>query len=346
MAGLTGSYLTQRHGRDRRFLQSRFSANATCLRPIAAQSKRLSISRIARRTLPEVHSLATTDLVARRGERITTFDLASSARSESRRQPMNEQETQAFEYAERLLAVAIDVVGAAQVDIGVTWPREPKIIGLILLCRSISNFRAALVLVRENNVLEARILNRCLYENELWIAALRERGVNFIEEMRSDEAHARRSLAQLTLEVTGRQGANANDENGMLLRSVLNDLSRHFPKPRKLHADRTARQTVVELAYVEYARLSLDAVHCSLTALNRHVTVERSIPTQTAVTVNVEAQMMAGERLDTMLHLCRALMGVAIAANELLSFTPVSGRLTALVEEFERNGWVRGETVA
>ena len=78
---------------------------------------------------------------------------------------MNEEENKAFAYASRLLGVAIDVVAAAQVELSTDWAREPKIIGLALLCRSISNFRAALVLVRENNVLEARILNRCIYEN-------------------------------------------------------------------------------------------------------------------------------------------------------------------------------------
>jgi hypothetical protein len=100
---------------------------------------------------------------------------------------------------------------------------------LTLLCRSISNFRAALILVRENNVLEACILNRCLYEKELWIAALRERGVEFLEEMRSDEAHARRSLAQLTLEISGRHGADVDNEGVMILCGILNDLSRRFP---------------------------------------------------------------------------------------------------------------------
>jgi hypothetical protein len=254
---------------------------------------------------------------------------------------MNEEETKAFSYAERLLGVAIDVVGAAQVDLTENWNREPKIIALTLLCRSISNFRAAMILVREDNVLEARILNRCIYENELWIAALRERGVDFIEDMRGDEAHARRSLAQLTLEISGRHGADTANEGAMQLRGILNNLSEHFPKPKKLHADKTAKATVIELAYVDYARLSLDAVHCSMTALNRHVTVERISPEGTEVTVNVEARIMPTERLSTILHLCRALTGAAITANELLGFTSMSGKLAAMVEEFDGNGWVK-----
>jgi len=253
---------------------------------------------------------------------------------------MSEEEDKAFAYANKLLGVAIDLVGAARVDISGNWSREPKIIGLALLCRSISNFRGALVLIQANNVLEARILNRCIYENELWIAALRERGVAFIEDMRSDEVHAQRSLAQLTLEISGRHCADANNEGGMQLRGILNELSKRVPKPKKLHADKTARETVVELAYVEYARLSLDAVHCSLTALGRHITKETVSPERTEITINVEARIAPTERLATLLHLCRALTGAAIGANELLGFTSVSQRLTEMVEEFENNGWV------
>ena len=180
-----------------------------------------------------------------------------------------------------------------------------------------------------------------MYENELWIAALRERGVEFIEEMRSDEAHARRSLAQLTLEISGRHGADVDNEGSMVLRGILNDLSKHFPKPKKLHADKTAKATVIELAYVEYARLSLDAVHCSMTALNRHIIKERVSPDRTDITVNVKARISETERLATILHLCRALTGVAITANELLGFTTVSERLAAMVDEFKQNGWVK-----
>jgi hypothetical protein len=49
----------------------------------------------------------------------------------------------------RLLNVAIGVVGAApeHVELTENWARDPKIVGLTILCRSISNFRAALLLV-------------------------------------------------------------------------------------------------------------------------------------------------------------------------------------------------------
>jgi hypothetical protein len=84
-----------------------------------------------------------------------------------------EQET--LEFADKLYASAMNVVGAATGPIDNKWNRDPKIIGLTILCRTLSTFKAALILVRANQVMEARMLARPLYENCLWIAALRER---------------------------------------------------------------------------------------------------------------------------------------------------------------------------
>jgi hypothetical protein len=41
-----------------------------------------------------------------------------------------------------------------------------------------------------------------MYENLLWMGALRERGQVFVGEMLQDEAFNRQALAQLTLRVT------------------------------------------------------------------------------------------------------------------------------------------------
>ena len=67
-------------------------------------------------------------------------------------------------YYEKLMSAAIDVVGAAKIELSQDWARDPKIVGLTILCRSISNFRAAMLLVQQRHVAEARALGRCLYE--------------------------------------------------------------------------------------------------------------------------------------------------------------------------------------
>jgi hypothetical protein len=253
---------------------------------------------------------------------------------------MTAEEEKALEFADRLYIGAIEIVGAAHIEIEGNWNRDPKIIAINLLSRSISFFRGALVLMRENHVLEARVLARCLYENLLWIGALMERGTAFVEEMASDEAFNRKSLGELALRIASKKGGNVDDENGLKLRGLMNRLAEQYPDPKKLSAKQTAATGVVEASYVEYQRFSLDAVHCSITALGRHLSSERVGDKHTVVTINVEPTMLPTEFSSTIRHLCRALMGVAVAANEKVGFTSASEQLNSLVSEFERNGWV------
>jgi len=94
----------------------------------------------------------------------------------------------AIAFSERLLGVAIDTVASSKVEITELGARDPKIVALALLCRTISNFKGAMVMVREDLIIEAQTLTRCCYENLIWIAALRDRGSQFVNDMLNDEA--------------------------------------------------------------------------------------------------------------------------------------------------------------
>ena len=254
--------------------------------------------------------------------------------------PLDSETAKATSYAEKLLKAAIDLLGAAAgIELNKNWARDPKIVALTLLCRSASNFRAAVLLVRQGHVMEARSLVRCLYENLLWMGALRERGLSFIENMVQDEAFNRKVLGELALKLSSQHGTSVDDAESLTLRAMLKQLAEQFPTTKKLHANKTASESAVETAYIEYARLSLDATHCSVTALGRHLSSE-VIDGQAGLTVSIEARTNSAERLSTVLHACRALTGTAIGANELLGFTGISAELAKLVREFEQNGWV------
>jgi hypothetical protein len=260
---------------------------------------------------------------------------------------MDAECTKAIEYSERLMSTAIDVVGAAKVELSQDWARDPKIVGLTILCRSISNFRAAMLLVQQRHVMEARALGRCLYENLLWMGALRQRGVDFVQDMLKDEAFNRQSLGELTLRLSKKHGADVSSPDSLTLRSIIKGIGKKFPEPKKLNASKTAAEGAVETAYVEYARLSLDGVHCSVTALGRHLSRKQIAKNRTELVVSVEARTSDAEILSTILHSCRALMGVAVGANEILGFTIVSAQLGAMVTDFEKNGWgARAEAAA
>ena len=252
---------------------------------------------------------------------------------------MNEETQKAIEYSEKLMSAAIAVVGAAKVELDGERARHPKIVGLAILCRSISNFRASLLLAQQRHVMEARALGRSLYENLLWIGALRERGSAFVQDMLKDEAFNRQSLAEYTLKITNKHGADVNSPDSLTLRSLTKDIGKRFPESEKLNASKTAAEGAVEIAYVEYLRLSLDGVHCSVTALGRHLTRERITENHTELVITVEAKTTDKEMFSAILDSCRALIGVAVGVNELLGFTSESGRLATLVAEFETNKW-------
>lgn len=244
----------------------------------------------------------------------------------------------ALTHAQQLLNASIAVVGAAHIEVDSARAKNPKVVAITILCRTISNFRAAVSLVQQGQVQEARALLRLMYENLLWLAALRERGAAFVRDMIDDEAFNRKALAQRTLQVTARCGADVDRPDALKLRSIIKELERQYPKSRKLEASKTAAVGVAEMAYVEYGRFSLEAVHCSVTALGRHISTELIDETNELV-VSVIAQTSPAEVLSTVLDACRALMGAAIAANELLGFTTGTATLTALMSEFKANGW-------
>jgi Family of unknown function (DUF5677) len=246
---------------------------------------------------------------------------------------------EALQFAGKLYASAMNVVAASNIQVDNKWNRDPRVMSVTILCRTLSTFKAAIVLVRANQVMEARMLARPLYENCLWIAALREQGSKFVEAMVEDDALNRKALAQITMKLTAQHGADVNNEGAKVLRQFIRELAETYKDPKKLHADKVAAMGVIELHYIDYTRLSLDPLHCSVTALGRHVKNDHLSETKTEVNISVEPRLHGDETVQTIRLLCRPLMAVAITANELVGGTTAGGQLTTAVEEFERLGW-------
>jgi hypothetical protein len=130
--------------------------------------------------------------------------------------------------------------------------RDPKVIALTLLCRSICNFRAATLLIQQEHVVKAAALVRLLSENLLWLGALRESGSEFVKDMISDDRHKQKILGQLVMDLTTKHGGDVNSPDAMTLRNIMKRLGKNSSH-RRLRADEIAASGVVELVYV-YAR--------------------------------------------------------------------------------------------
>jgi Family of unknown function (DUF5677) len=244
----------------------------------------------------------------------------------------------AIEYGLRLLDAAIDLVGDAKVELDDQWARHPHVVALTILCRTICNFRAALRLAQDEQVVEARALVRLMYENVLWLNMVKLRGAEFVEEMRQDEFANRKALAQLTMELTGRHGADVNAPDALKLRSILKDLRAVHPEAEQLQAQAVAADGELEVIYFEYRKFSLDAVHCSVTALGRHLSGEHGDGVS-KLTLSVIPNAAPEETVNTIMHANHALLCAAVGANELVRCESSKTALSDLWAEFEANGW-------
>ncbi len=250
---------------------------------------------------------------------------------------MTPEEDAAFTFAQELLDFAIELVAAfAAPPVSPDSSRDPRFVGVTLLCRSITNFRGALVLARDDQPVESRALVRLIFENFFFLAALCDNGVEFVKRMRSDEAANRKTLGELSIQ--NLSDAAKNSEPAQIIRTQIRSLLAEFPKPKRFGSvSAVAGETVASRAYISYAVLSMDAAHPSITALRRHLQweVEGDIR---HLTVNVVPRFRANERLNTVGEACSALLGVCVAFNQLVGGTSKSDALVQLFERFEARG--------
>jgi hypothetical protein len=66
----------------------------------------------------------------------------------------------------------------------------------MLLARTISNVKGAVLLLAARRIVEARTITRCCLENLYWMVGLAEEGESFVRKMRDDEMSHRKALGQ------------------------------------------------------------------------------------------------------------------------------------------------------
>jgi hypothetical protein len=245
---------------------------------------------------------------------------------------LSERAQNAISFSDELVGIAIETVGASNVSISNLGARDPKIVSLALLCRTISNFKGAILLVREGFVVEARTLTRSCYENLIWAAALNERGSEFVADMLNDDAASRKAIGQITLKLSGRTGANNDDDDARTLRDLIRQSESRFPDSKKLHVDKTALGSAVELAYATFGQLSLEAAHPTITAIGRHLHSELDGDVRHLV-IDVVPDISERQLLRTIWWSCDALLGVAIASNEIVGGTKMNDALRKAHEQ-------------
>jgi Family of unknown function (DUF5677) len=212
---------------------------------------------------------------------------------------------------------------------------DPKVIAVLLLIRTLSNFRGTFILLRAERIVEARTLTRCCFENLFHIAALRDDGQHFVREMEEDQKASRKARGEFIMRQTGEI---SDAEGQQKLRAFLSRLGK--TKRKSLDPKRVAARGPLLKSYVYYSELSCDAAHPTLDCLHRYLgrSEENGEP---VVTIDIDPLIRPEERRVTLLLACEALLGVCIGVKEILELQQpiINDELAALWHEDEVLGF-------
>jgi uncharacterized protein YdcH (DUF465 family) len=216
----------------------------------------------------------------------------------------------------------------ADADVKVTEERaaDLRILGLMLLARTLSNLQGALILLREKRIAEARILTRSCYENQFWVLGLLQDGDKFRSEMVHDEMKHKTARVQTLFE----KRVELDDEIENKLRTWIRE-NKKWSDSKTLNPKGVALKGADQF-YIFYQHLSLDA-HPSIEALNRYFVQ----PDADGVPgIDVDPLIMPTEVIETINLLCLPVIGVFLGVSELLGSKETPPDLGAIAVEYKR----------
>jgi uncharacterized protein DUF5677 len=219
--------------------------------------------------------------------------------------------------------------GSGLLNTAEKMPRPSKqiITAITLLVRTLSNHRAAILLLQEKHIVEARTITRCCYENALWLGRLFDEGEAFLREMMDDDVSHRKTRGQFVFE----RGLPLEADISARLRAWLKDTNKQLPKSRTLNPKAIAEKSAtIGKTYLVYGQLSSDAAHPSLTSLNRYLTTNTK---GEVIGIDAEPAVSPNEIMETFEFLCLANSFACVAVNQMLGGTH-GGFTSAMADEF------------
>jgi hypothetical protein len=227
--------------------------------------------------------------------------------------------------ADTLGETALDVLRDAPVTVTEKRFADPKVLAIMLMSRTLSNFRGVFTLIEAGLVVEARILVRCCFENAFWIAALLADGDKFVKQMLNDEMRSQQARGELALSKRAALDENMDER----LREQMRTIKKRWPDAKSLSPKTVAMSGLLSDGYLIYSQLSADASHPSVTALNRHVGRSEENGEQL---IDVVPEPKDDEIIMTWDWACNAMLGASTGVNEILGGTAAGQRLGPLAD--------------
>lgn len=230
-------------------------------------------------------------------------------------------------FADKLVAVAYEIVGQSDNSSIAEGVRDPKVVALTLLCRGLCHFKSLFRLLDAGLIVDARTLTRCIFEDLFWQGRLAELGSAFVQEAIVDTARSRQARGNWVLDWIEEKGETQPYAEG--LRGTMDKLRTLHPKPHSINFAQITQDGALKGAYLWYRQLSADAAHPSLESLSRHITKDSD-----GVYLISEPTPSEKETVATIEYACQALMGLIVGANQIAGPTKAGEKLSCLFEEF------------
>ena len=233
---------------------------------------------------------------------------------------------------DQLYAKGVDVFNGCEVMDSPAGTRDPKVVALTLLARTLGHFQAAVQLLESKHVVESRTLTRCCWENLFWIAALAKKGDEFVKAMELDDAANRLKRANSLLRWAEKQDQPLDFIEK--LEAFYTGMTEKHGKPGTIQHRKAAIDGGVGDGYQLYRELSGDSAHPSAVSLSRHVTWGGPENNQ-IFTVHAQPTLDVREVEDTLEVLCSAVLGVIVAANETIGGPAAGEPFVKLADDFK-----------
>ena len=202
---------------------------------------------------------------------------------------------------------------------------DPKVIAMTLLCRTVGNFRAAMHLIDQQLIVEARTLTRSCVENLIWMDALAKGGKDFVKEIVANEYKSKEMRGQVLAQwAAGRQ---TEPPFVKALHGYLKGIKGKLKEMISVKA--TAQSGVLKDSYIIYGQLSSDAAHPSADSLSRHI--QRN--SDDSITIVADGLTDVNESLQTQEFACFMLLGVCVGVNQIIGGVPSGAKLEAVFQE-------------
>jgi hypothetical protein len=167
--------------------------------------------------------------------------------------------------------VWVSICATADVPVTAKGFADEKVLAMMLLARTVSNLKGALLLIGGKQIVESRTITRCCLENLYWTVGLAEQGEAFVRMMRDDEMSHRKAQGQSIFGTEIELEASVEAR----LRAFMKDTNGKFATSKTLSPKQVAQiRTDFEKTYIFYGQLSSDAAHPSVSALNRYAVPE------------------------------------------------------------------------